>query len=378
MILEFKHSPLPTLGVEIEAQLLDPKTLDLLPGAVPLLEAGAGVEDLRMTCEFSQSMVEVKTEICDSVGQVGHSLQRQLSLLRGLARDHGMEIAVSGTHPFHNWWQGKIYPSERYLHILEKFQWLARRLSIFGLHVHVGVRDGEQAIAIINSMINYIPHLLALSSSSPFWAGQNTGLASSRVGIIESFPMGGLPYFMVSWKEFQFYFETLHSNGMIKSIKDIYWDIRPHYDLGTIEVRICDGVPTLQETLALVSLIQCLVVWLDEEYQKGRKSRHIHMQRYWLAPENKWQAARYGLEGKYVNPETFQMRPLRQEIEQLVQTLTPISESLGCAQELKDVLRVLHHGPSSTRQRHIFSRTGSLTDVVKSLADELKSNRPIV
>lgn len=363
---------MPTLGVEVEVQLIDQKSKDLTPGALPLIAKASRQEELHLKAEMTQAMVEINTEICSTVAEIGASLGSQLSRLRGLAKPEGIEIAISGTHPFQNWRERSIYPTDRYQKILEKFQWLARRLTIFGLHVHVGIPDGERAIAVINALIGYIPHLLALSVSSPFWGGQDTGLASCRVAVFESLPTGGLPYYFVNWKEFQNYFETLKSRQTIQSIKDIYWDIRPHFDFGTIEVRICDGLPTLRETLALTALIQCLVVWIDSQYQKGTRSRQIHMQRYWMAPENKWQAARYGLDG-YIQVEgSSERRLIREEVSKLLEVLKPVAVSLQCEKELSDVAAILKSGPGAVRQRKVFSQTQSLVSVVESLIGELK------
>jgi glutamate---cysteine ligase / carboxylate-amine ligase len=375
MSIEFKQSPRPTLGVEIEVQLIDRETKGLAKAAVPILEAAASYPGLRLVSELNQSMVEINTEICETVKQVGQNLEGQFKKLREIADLQGVELAVSGNHPFQNWKELQIYPKARYFEILEKFQWLARRMTTFGLHVHVGVRDGDRAVSIMNSLIYYLPHLLALSTSSPYWGGRDTGLASCRVAVFESFPTGGLPYFMVNWKEFQNCYETLISTGAIQSIKDIYWDIRPHFDFGTIEVRICDGIPTLRETLALVALIQCLVVWLDDQYQKGTRSHQIHMQRYWIAPENKWQAARYGLEGQVITPEGNERRPLREEIAKLLEILKPIASSLQCLEELSFVEEILRRGSSATRQRHVFYQSKSLITVVRSLVKELQENR---
>jgi carboxylate-amine ligase len=376
MSLEFKKSPKPTLGVELEIQLIDRESKGLASEAIGILEEASAMPDLRLVSELNQSMVEINTEICDSVKEVEASLERQIQKLRGIAEKRGVELAISGNHPFHNWKELKIYPKARYFQILEKFQWLARRLTTFGLHVHVGIRDGDRTISIMNSLIHYIPHLLALSASSPFWGARDTGLASCRAAIFESFPTGGLPYFMVDWKEFQNCYDTLLATHAIQSIKDIYWDIRPHFDFGTIEIRVCDGMPTLREILALVALIQCLVVWLDDQYQKGTRRHQIHMQRYWIAPENKWQAARYGLEGQIIDPFNYERHYLREEIAKLLETLHPVAQSLHCEEELAFVKEISRRGSSATRQRQIYYQTHSFQAVVDSLIAELKENYP--
>lgn len=374
MPVVFKGSPKPTIGVEVEIQLIDPVTLDLKPVAVELLKETKQIPSLRAKAELTQVMVEINTDICHTVEEVGKDLRKQFLKLQEVANRLGTELVVAGTHPFQNWRERTIYPTERYQQIIDKFQWVARRLTTFGLHVHIGVKDGDRAIAVINALMTYIPHLLALSASSPYWSSYDTGLQSVRVSIMESLPLGGSPYYFVDWKEFQKYFEALNSTGTIQSIKDIYWDIRPHFDFGTIEVRICDGLPTLKETLAVVALVQCLVVWIDSQYEAGKRSRQIHMQRYWLAPENKWQAARYGLEGQIIIEEGNQRAHLREQVAALLDVLQPIAKSLKCEKELKDVEAILRNGPSSVRQRLVFSQTQSLQEVVRALRDELKTS----
>ncbi len=378
MALTFLECPKPTLGAEVEVQLIDRTTKDLAAAAVPVLRMASEFEDMRLKSELTVAMVEINTKICNSVKEVGRDLERQLQHLRRIANSHGLKIAVSGTHPFQDWRERKIFPDSRHRQILEKFQWLARRWTTFGLHVHVGVKNGERAISIMNALINYIPHLLALSASSPFWGGTDTGLASSRAAVTESFPTGGLPYFLADWKEFEKYFETLKATGAIASIKDLYWDIRPHYDFGTIEVRIFDGIPTLRETLALVALVQCLVVWIDDQLDKGGRTSQIRMQRYWVAPENKWQAARYGLDGQIITKGGEERHTVREEIEKLLEILKPVSVALDCAEELAGVRDILQTGPSASRQRKIYNETKSLKAVVEALISELEENQPLL
>ncbi|MDO8494402.1 MAG: glutamate--cysteine ligase [Deltaproteobacteria bacterium] len=369
----FKGSRKPTIGVEVEVQLVDREMFDLVPASPQILQKlKTKAEKEHIKSELTQAMVEINTDISRTVAEVGDGLRAKFDLLRQLAAGQNLEILVAGTHPFQQWREQKVFPSDRYQAIVDKFQWLARRLTIFGLHVHIGIPTGDRAIAVINALINYIPHLLALSASSPFWSATDTGMESCRVAVFESMPTGGLPYFFVDWKEFQRYHKALQETGAIHSIKDIYWDIRPHYDFGTIEVRICDGIPTLQETLGLVALIQCLVVWIDSQYRKGKRSRQIHMQHYWVAPENKWQAARYGLDGNIILAEGKKRKYLREDIADLLETLRPVAKELQCERELAYVEEILKNGPSSTRQRRIYKETGSLTKVVQSLVGELK------
>jgi carboxylate-amine ligase len=372
MPLDFRSSPKPTLGVEVELQLIDRATKNLTTAAVVLVEEARMIPGLTLKAELSQAMAEINTEVCETVREAESSLSRQLAQVRGIAAKRGVEIAVSGTHPFQDWRERKIFPDERHAQILEKYRWLARRWTTFGMHVHVGVADGDRAIHLLNALVNYIPHLIALSGSSPYWGGTDTGLHSCRAAVTESFPMGGLPHFFPDWKGFEKYYDTLTGTGAIQSIKDIYWDIRPHFDFGTIEVRACDGLPTLKETLALAALIHCLVVWIDDQFRKGRRPSQIHMQRYWLAPENKWQAVRYGLDGRIVSADSDEKKFLRDDVAALLDILLPVSRSLGCSDELGGISRILDRGPSSIRQRQVFDKTKSLVAVVESLIEELK------
>ncbi|MFQ5742706.1 MAG: YbdK family carboxylate-amine ligase [Acidobacteriota bacterium] len=247
-------------------------------------------------------------------------------------------------------------------------QWPARRLMIFGLHVHVGVSSGEKAIAISNSMTTFLPHLLALSASSPFWHKEDTGLASVRVKIFESLPAAGLPFRMINWGEFQRFMNTLIHARAIESIREIWWDVRPHPVFGTIEVRIADAMPSMDETLALVALIQCMVVRLSECYDCGE---FLPVQRHWIVAENKWRAARYADEAVILQDESGELRRLDELIGEIVESLEPVSKRLRCHRELLDIHKLLKIRPPFHRLREIHRQTGDLSAVVDYLADQL-------
>lgn len=215
MAIQFFGSPRPTIGVEIEIQLIDPETRDLTPESIALLELCRARRIERVKAEITQSMVEIDTEISNDVKECRIYLDKRIAQIRSVAQELGLHLAVSGTHPFQHWSQRKIYPSERYQYLLDKFQWLARRLTVYGLHVHIGVEGGEKAIAISNAAIRYLPHLLVLSASSPYWEGIDTGMQSSRAGVIESYPISGLPYYFPNWQEFEKYCDTLLHTGAI-------------------------------------------------------------------------------------------------------------------------------------------------------------------
>jgi carboxylate-amine ligase len=276
----------------------------------------------------------------------------------------------SGTHPFSNWWDQEIAADPRYATLMEDFQWSGRRLQIFGIHFHVGVSSGRKAIAILNALASYIPHFLALSASSPYWGGYDTGLASARSKVFESLPTAGLPYLLGSWEEFERFMATLIGANAIHSVREVWWDIRPHPGFGTIELRICDGIPTFDELASLAALAQCLVAQLDNLDERGYR---LPVPRDWIVRQNKWRAARYGLDAEIIADESGTLIPLRHAVSQTVDELTPIARRLGCAEELSGVLDICRSGASYERQRRIVTEGGSLIDVVDSLTRELDS-----
>jgi carboxylate-amine ligase len=294
--------------------------------------------------------------------------------VRAAAERRGLGLMCAGTHPITDWQTQQISPKERYLQLVEKMQWLARRLQIFGVHVHVGVRAPEKAIPIVNALTQYVPHFLALSASSPFWVGCDTGLASARSKVFEGMPTAGLPYQLSGWDRFEEYMETLISTHAIESVREVWWDIRPHPDFGTVELRICDGLPTLDEIGAVAALSQCLVEQFDTQLDRGYT---LPVPASWVLQENKWRAARYGLDADIVVDEKGTVRPVRQAITDLVEELVPTARRLGCEAELADVARILAVGASYQRQRAVAAaHDGDLTAVVDSLQAELRNGLP--
>src|SRR5207237_144478 len=213
--------------------------------------------------ELFESTIEIITGVCSTVAEARADLEATLAELQPLLERRDLAFMCSGTHPFSDWAKQEVSPNPRYARLVEEMQWLARRLQIFGIHAHVGVQSAEKAIAIANTLSAYIPHFLAMSASSPYWMGQDTGLASSRSKVFESLPTAGLPYQLSGWSEFEDFMETLVSAKAISSIREVWWDIRPHPDFGTIEFRICDGLPTMSEVASVAAMSQSLVEWLD-------------------------------------------------------------------------------------------------------------------
>jgi len=376
MSISFAGSPNPTVGVEVEVQLIDPKTLDLVPRSIELLDICKKHKIDGAKAEITQAMLEIDSFAANDIKECRKRLQERLTHLRSAASELGVKLNMSGTHPFQRWTDLKIFPNPRFEQLIKKFQWLARRLTVYGAHIQIGVANGEQAIAVSNHVIQYLPHLLALSASSPYWEGLDTGLQSCRIGILESFPISGLPYYFPDWSGFEDYCATLLNIGAIESIKDIYWFVRPRPDLGTLEFRICDGMPTLTETVAVAALTQALVVWITEGLKDGSRKKEVSMRRYWIAPENQWTATRDGLDGMLIIDEGGQRRKLSEDLLELIETLRPTARKLNSEEELLYVKQMICHGSSAARQRAEFVRTGRLTAVVHKLLEEFDTDQP--
>ncbi|MFQ5640730.1 MAG: glutamate--cysteine ligase [bacterium] len=373
MKINFNGSPNPTLGVELELQILDPETKNLVSGAQQIL---AKTEDsTHVKPELIQSTIELNTDVCANIAAVRVDLTERLNSLMKLCDQLGYELACAGTHPFAKWDEQDITPKDRYHMLIDRCQWPARRLMIFGLHVHVGVPSGEKAIAIFNSLSTFLPHLLALSASSPFFDENDTGLASSRVKIFETLPTAGLPYRLLNWAEFQRFMITLVNAKAIQSIQEVWWDIRPHPGFGTVELRICDGLPTLDEIIAVTALIQAIVVWLSDQYDEGM---YLPIHRHWIVRENKWRAARWSTDVEIITDEEGSLQPLSECIEELLETLTPVSKRLGSYDELVRIRDLMKLGPSFKRQRQIYDKTGDYKKVMESLVKELRENKPVI
>ena len=377
MEIPFRSSERASLGVEWELQLVDRDTRELSQGAIEILEQlrpEGAEEHPKAKHELLQSTIEIITGVCTTVAEAKADLAGTLAEVVAAADERNLALLCAGTHPFTDWQTQLISPKERYLQLVERMQWMARRMQIFGVHVHVGVRAPEKAIPIVNALCQYIPHFLALSSSSPFWVGCDTGLASSRTKIFEGMPTAGLPYQLEGWAEFEEYMETLISTGSIDSVREVWWDVRPHPDFGTVELRICDGLPTLDEIGAVAALAQCLVEQFDTQLDRGYT---LPTPASWVLRENKWRASRYGLDADIVVDEKGTVRPVRQAIVDLVEELRPTAKRLDCEAELADVLRVLEVGASYQRQRAVAAaHDGKLEPVVDSLLAELRDGLP--
>ncbi|WP_369139680.1 glutamate--cysteine ligase [Modestobacter versicolor] len=377
MRIDFHSSERASLGVEWELQLVDLQTRELTSGATEILAelTPAGLDEHpKAKHELLQSTIEIITGVCSTVAEAKADLAGTLDEVVAAAARRGLGVMCAGSHPFTRWDSQEISPKERYAQLVERMQWLARRLQIFGVHVHVGVRAPEKAIPIVNALAQYLPHFLALSASSPFWAGCDTGLASARTKVFEGMPTGGLPHQLADWAEFEEYMETLIRAGAIESVREVWWDVRPHPDFGTVELRVCDGLPSLDEIGVVAALAQCLVEQFDGQLDKGYT---LPTPAEWVLRENKWRAVRYGLDADIVVDEKGTVRPVREAIAELVEELMPVAKRLGCESELADAHRLLAAGASYQRQRAVAAaHDGDLRPVVDSLLAELRDGLP--
>jgi carboxylate-amine ligase len=369
--LAFHPSLEPNFGVEVELQILDRESGDLAPGAVRILQACQADGVAGTACELMQSMLEVKTGICRNVDEARDQLVARIGRVRNIATSLGYELAMASTHPFHHTTTSTIFPDERYAKILERLQWLTYQRVMFGLHVHVGMPDGDTAISVTNLLVRYLPHLIALSANSPFWQGVDTGLASARVALYRLLPHAGIPQYFEDWKAFRHYCRVMLDCGTIQSFKDIYWDIRPRPDFGTIEVRICDIPPTLTETLRLVALIRTLVVALLRLVKEKPRVRGGAVRRHWIAVENKWLATRYGLKATFVRTPSGKRRGLAQDTAELVEKLLPIARERGDDKYLAAFRNLDKHETGADRQRKHFREHGDWKALSMHLSDEL-------
>jgi YbdK family carboxylate-amine ligase len=377
--IEFASSDHASLGVEWELQVVDPATRELVGAAGDLLEdlkkARGGEEHPKAKHELFQSIVEVLTGVCDTVGQATADLAGTIAEVEAVAAVRGLTLACAGTHPLARWQDQTLSPGTRYARLIEDMQWLARRLLITGVHVHVGIRSADKVLPVLNAVTGYLPHFLALSASSPYWAGTDTGLASARSKVFEQLPTAGLPHQLAGWDDFQTYLGSLVSSNAVASIREVWWDVRPHPEFGTVELRMCDGLPTMQEVGAVAALAQCLVHSLDTQLDRGYT---LPRPTPWLLRENKWRAARHGLDAELIIDDAGAVRPVREAIAELVEDLAPVARRLGCTTELDDV-RTLAAGPGPAgRQRAaVAAAGGDIGAAVDLLVAEFAAGHPL-
>ena len=360
-----------TVGVEEEFQIVDPETLELRSHVSELLASSAPAFGDQVKREMHQSIVEVGTKICSGVEELAEEIIRNRRDLADAAERVGRRIAAAGTHPFSNWMDQVISPGERYENIVEELQQLARSLLIFGLHVHVAVPDGASMIELMNEARYFLPHLLALSTSSPFWIGRDTGLKSFRTTVFRRFPRTGIPDHFTSWSEYDNYVNTLVELHCIDNGKKIWWDLRPQPTFGTLEFRICDVPTAPRAAIAIAALAQAIIVKLYRLRMKNLGFRRYHRA---LIEENKWRAARWGIDGKLIDFGSRREVPMRELAIELLEFVDEVVDELGSRREIEYVRTILSEGTSAEKQVGVYRQTGDLRAVVRALVDETRAS----
>lgn len=379
--MTFKSSPIPfgkseifSLGVEVELQIIHPESRNLHPISPEILQEWS-LAGPHLKPEIFQSMLEIDTPICKSVQEVEEELLLTGRELLRICKKNGVRLAANGTHPFARWQNRVFYPAERYQNLIERNQHIARRLMIYGLHVHLGTRNGEHCIEMMNEFLYYLPHLLTLSASSPYWTGNDTGLASSRITVFEAHPAGGHPCRVENWQDFEDIVGKLMHSNSIQSYKDIWWDIRPSPHFGTLEIRICDGVPGIRRTSRLVAFIHLLARHIQRRLDQGDRRP---LPADWMIRENKWRAARSGLDAEILLDNEGRTKPVVTDILDLLADMKDDSQALGYTQYIQDLINIDMKTPSYQQQRNVFSQNESLEDVVDYLCDVFEKDLDVV
>ncbi|TFB50299.1 glutamate--cysteine ligase [Cryobacterium tagatosivorans] len=374
MGMEFAPSARSTVGIEWEVALVDAETGDLASIAAEVLDTLRGDDGSphpHITGELLLNTVELVSGVHTTVAGAVADVVGQLDEVRAITEPRGVDVICSGSHPFGQWYEQEITDKPRYHRLIDRTQWWGRNMMIWGIHVHVGIEDRAKVMPILNGLLTYIPHLQALSASSPFWAGVDTGYASNRSLMFQQLPTAGLPWMLPDWEAWERYVNEMTVTGIIEDATEVRWDIRPSPRWGTIEVRVCDGVSTPQELGAIAALIHCLVEWMSTTLDSGED---VPTMPPWFVRENKWRAARYGLDARVILDDAGAERPVTDDIRRLIDVLSPVAERLGCLPELLQLNLILGHGASYQRQLRVAeAQGGSLPAVVAALSRELRT-----
>ena len=358
-----------TLGVEEEYMLLDGESFDLVQHIDTVLAAISGHElETNINAELMQSVLEIATPVCRTAGDVDRELRRLRAYVAGIASEDKLRVGSAGTHPFSLFERQRITARDRYRHLIDQMQYVARRELIFGLHIHVAVDDPEKAIQVVNGLLAHISSLLALSASSPFWRGEATGLSSSRHIVFAAFPRSGPPPRFKDYADYAEVVGQLEKTGCIADYTHIWWDIRLHPRLGTVEIRVCDAVTRVEDAVALAAFCQALVKHYCERYDRGDEIPSYHRI---LTTENKWLAARYGLEAPVMDLATGRRNrvPVAQLVRRTLRDIEPHARELGSERELEGVREILARGNGADLQRRTFNANRDIVEVVREIAD---------
>lgn len=374
MTVPFATSTRSTVGLEWELMLADGETGDLVaraPEVIETLEEASALERHTITGELLTNTVEVTSGIGDTVAAAVDDIADAIGAVREVTNPLGVELLCAGSHPFAQWYDQTVTDKTRYNSLIERTQWWGRNMMIWGIHVHVGVDDVNKVLPIINALAVYLPHLQALSASSPFWAGDRTGYASNRALVFQQLPTAGLPWPLQNWAEFEGYMDDMTRTGVMADASEVRWDIRPAPRWGTIEVRACDGMSTLPELAAVASLVQVLVEHFSREIDEGRPLTQLQP---WFVRENKWRAARYGLDARVIVDRSGREELVTEHLRETVDALAPVAADLKCAREFAGLETILTQGASYSRQLAVADAAdGDLREVVQHLIREFRA-----
>jgi carboxylate-amine ligase len=362
-----------TLGIEEEFQIVDPQTRELRSHVTEFLEEGKMILGEQIKPEMIQSQIEVGTGICKNIQEARADISNLRGVISSLAEKTGLKIVAASTHPISRWQDQTVFEDERYEVLVEELQNVARSLLIFGLHVHVGVADPERRIHIMNAARYFLPHVLALSTSSPFWMGQNTGLKSYRTEVFKKFPRTDIPDHFDSYMGFQRYIDLLVSTNCINDGKKIWWDLRPHPFFPTLEFRICDIPTRVDDTVAIAALFQAIVARLTGLIEKNLGFR---LYRRMLIQENKWRAVRWGLDGMMIDFGKNKEVPTKDLVRELLDFVDPVLDELGSRKEVEHIHTILDRGTSADEQLRVYKETNDLKAVVDRMIELTAENVP--
>ena len=362
------QAPSLTIGIEEEYQIIDPQTRELRSYITQILEEGRLILKEQVKPELHQSIVEVGSLVCQTPAELRTELNRLRRTIMELAGKNGLKIAAAGTHPFSSWMQQDITPMDRYAGVKNDMQELAQRLLIFGTHVHIGIEDREFLIDAMNVVRYFLPHLLCLTTSSPFWMGRTTGLKSYRSIIFRNFPRSGIPRTFQSWADYTYMVETLVKTNTIPDGSKIWWDVRPNWSYPTLEFRICDVCTRVEEAVCIAAIVQAIIAKLWKLRSDNMTFRVYPGE---MIEENKWRAVRYGLDGKLIDFGKQEELPARGLIRELIEWfIGDVIDELGSRQEIEYAYHILDEGSSADRQLATYQRTGDLKAVVDQLIAE--------
>ena len=360
-----------SIGVELELQVLDASTLLLTPRANNIIEY---CKNKRLEHEFFQSTLEITTSIGNGVSEIEKDLKNSINEVSMAAAELSLKLGSTGTHPLADYRERLITPSPRYHQLIDRNQWIIRRMAVYGMHIHLGMTSGDSCMRYNYFFMHFLPHILALSGSSPFWQGKYTGLSSCRPTTYEALPTAGMPYLVKDWKGFQSLYHFLTKANSITSMKDIWWDLRPSPEYGTLELRFCDEPATLYEAVGIISFVHLLAHWFSEHEEEWTTS-HAQLKQ-WIFRENKWRAIRYGLDADIIVSSHGKTKSLRKDILRWVDILAPYAQRLNNVAFLSRINEIVAKGNSACRQHRVFQNTNDVAAVVKHNVKEFEEGIP--